>query len=166
MIQSFNHEPPVNEPLERERPVKPGREHLLPETSRPSIGDLVRDAKNDAQLWLESEKTLISAELESKVNTATTQIGKLTIGAIVAANGLGLLLITLGFVASWGFRELGLDLVPAYCAGFGVLGLVVAIIGYGLLKSAKNKLSASELSLTRSAESIQETKEWAKDKVS
>ena len=85
-------------------------------------------------------------------------------GAFVFA-GLLLILIAAGDLVAFGLVEAGVHPDIALWLGPLLLGVVVAIAGWGTFAKAKQALSAHKLAPTETVESMKDNKDWAKEKI-
>jgi hypothetical protein len=100
---------------------------------------LLGEAREQTKLFLREEVELAKAELSEKAahyREAATQAG---IGAFVSYGALLVLFAGLGWLVSFVFQLIGLDLLPARAAGFGAVGVFVIALGaVTLLKGIKS----------------------------
>jgi hypothetical protein len=122
-----------------------------------SISALLSGIVGDAQDLVRQEIALARQEIREEINAAKNAGTALLIaGAILAVGGL-FLLVTLA---------LGLaDLLnwPAW-AGFGVVGLVFAIVGAIMFSSARQRMKQINPVPERTVETLKENVEWIKDR--
>jgi hypothetical protein len=122
-----------------------------------SLATLLSGIIGDAQELVRQEIALARQEIREEISTAKDAGIALTIaGAVLAIGGL-FLLITL----SLGLADL-LDW-PAW-AGFGLVGLVAAIVGAVMLSSARQRLQQVHPVPERTVETMKENIEWIKDR--
>ena len=126
-----------------------------PPTDRRDITALFSDLVEQATRIARKEVQLLRAEVGEKTHQAFTAVGLIVAGmvlALVAANALVAALIV-------AIAELGL------AEGWAALivGLVVAAIGYGLVKGGIAGLKASKLTPGRTARSLQQDATVARD---
>jgi len=123
----------------------------------PSIATLVSGIVGDAQELVRKEIALARQEIREEISTAKKAgIGLAIAGAILAIGGL-LLVMTL----AQGLADL-LNW-PAW-AGYGVVGLVLAVVGYIMLSSAQKRLQTVHPVPEKTVETMKENVEWIKDR--
>jgi MFS family permease len=124
-----------------------------------SLSALLSGIVGDAQELVRKEIALARQEIREEISAAKNAGTALAIaGAVLAIGGI-FLLITLA---------LGLaDLFdwPSW-AGFGLVGLVSAIVGAVLLASARQRLQEVHPLPERTVETMKENIEWIKDRTS
>ena len=122
-----------------------------------SVSALLSGIVGDAQDLVRKEIALARQEIREEIATAKDAATALAIaGAVLAVGGL-FLLVTLA---------LGLaDLLnwPVW-AGFGIVGLVFAIVGAILYSSASQRMKRVHPVPERTVETMKENIEWIKDR--
>ncbi|MEX2581497.1 MAG: phage holin family protein [Verrucomicrobiales bacterium] len=126
---------------------------------------LVSSLRSDASQWIRQETALAKAEISEKVNEAGKNVALLIAGACTLYAGVIVLLLAAAAGAAELMRMAGVGLVPSYLTGLLVVGAVVSLIGWGTIKKGKNKLSAEKLKPERTADTLRNTKNWAKEKI-
>jgi hypothetical protein len=125
--------------------------------SETSIATLLSGIVADAQELVRQEIALARQEVREEISTAKDAGIKLGIaGAVLAIGGL-LLVLTL----AQGLADL-LNW-PAW-AGYGLVGVVLAIVGYFLLSAAQKRMSEIHPVPEKTVETLKENVEWLKDR--
>lgn len=125
--------------------------------SETSLATLLSGIVADAQELVRQEIALARQEVREEISTAKDAGIKLGIaGAVLAIGGL-LLVLTL----AQGLADL-LNW-PAW-AGYGLVGLVLAIVGYFLLSAAQKRMSEIHPVPEKTVETLKENVEWLKDR--
>lgn len=136
------------------------------ETSQPnSIASLLQDLRDGSTTLLRQEVALAKAELRENAEEFGRNTRSLTIGALVAYAGFTVLLIGIGQLATmWLVRAgVGPDIAPWLAPSF--VGLVVALIGWGLFAKAKRELSCDALAPKQTIESLKTNTRWVQNKL-
>jgi len=131
-------------------------------TSRPvnddarSVPELLGDMLTQFSDLIRKEVHLARAEMGEKVGEARGAIPGMAAGAGLAFGGLLLLLLALSALVS---RLLNLQ------EGWGLLivGVVAALIGYGLIRGAMSRLASTDLIPKRTAEQLARDAQAAKE---
>lgn len=120
-----------------------------------TTGKLITSLARDAGQLLRQEVELARAELGEKVDQVRKASGEVAGGAAIAHAGLLFLLLA---------AFLGLDLVvqEPWLSAL-IVGGVVTLIGLALLAAARRNLKATSLKLEKSARSLEEDAELARD---
>jgi len=119
-----------------------------------SLGELFAELTQETRTLMLQEFRLAKAELSEKISKVEHGIVSLAIGGLVAFAGfLGLL--TTAIIA------LGLALNNWWLASL-IVGGVVTLIGIVLISKGIENLKAKNLALTRTAETLEEDKQWVK----
>lgn len=122
-----------------------------------SIASLLGGIVGDAQELVRQEIALARQEIREEIGNAKDAGIKLAIaGAVLAIGGLLLVLMV-----AQGLADL-LDW-PTW-AGYGVVGLVLAIVGYILLSSAQKRMQQIRPVPEKTVETMKENVEWIKDR--
>jgi hypothetical protein len=116
--------------------------------------DLMRDLPREVKLLVKQEMELAKAEMTEKLNHFKAHTITLIIGGAVAAVGLMLFMLGLGFIAAFGFAALGLPLRVADFLGFATVGLLLGGGGYGLIRHSLNTLAEESLKPEKTIETI------------
>jgi hypothetical protein len=104
-----------------------------------SLFGLIRELPDAAIGFIEKEIELAKIEITEKISDAANDAVSAIAGGFVALAGVLLLLGALGFLASKGYTQLGLDPFFALAAGFASVGFVVTVVGSAFVfKGAKD----------------------------
>lgn len=125
-----------------------------------SLGTLFSDLTRETLDLVRQEIALGRAEMTEKISAAQTGITSMAIGGAVAAAGL---LIVLLAVVNLLAMYLPPDLAP-WLAPL-IVGVVVALIGYGMLKAGSTKLKPDNLVPHRTVDSLMRDKRVVKGRV-
>jgi uncharacterized membrane protein required for colicin V production len=133
--------------------------------SDPSILDLLRQLRDDTGELIREEVRLAKTEISEKLARAGRNVAYLSIGGLIASSALVILLIAFGNLLSGVFIDRGLSVGTGTFLGFLVVALVVAGIAAAMVMKSLKALANDSLAPTRTARSLQEDKQWAKDKL-
>jgi hypothetical protein len=131
-----------------------------------SILDLLRQLRDDTATLVREEVRLAKAEIGENLARAGRNVTYVAIGALVASSTLVILLMACGYLLAGLFANQGLSTATATFTGFLVVALVAAGIAAALVTKGLKALANDSLAPTRTARSLQEDKQWAKDKLS
>ncbi len=118
------------------------------------IGELLKQLSQETTTLVRQEVALAKAEMSQKASRVGKDVGFMAAGGAVAYAGL--LAIIAGVIAL-------LDLVIPLWLSALLVGLVVAAIGYFLVKRGLDALKQEDLASRETIETLKEDKEWAKD---
>jgi len=121
-----------------------------------SLASLFSDLTRDTVDLVRKEIALARAEMSQKVSSAQTGVTSVAIGAAVLLAGL---FIILQAVVAGVAMVLPPNLAP-WLAPL-IVGVVVALIGYGMLKGGSNKLKADNLMPHKTMDSLKRDKNVA-----
>jgi hypothetical protein len=122
-----------------------------------SLKDLLVDLSNSIATLFRKEIQLVRAETSEKVTQVGVALGAIAGGAILALAALIVLLQALVI----GIAEAG---VPAGWASL-IVGVIVAVIAYVLIHKGTSDLKASNLSPSRTMDSLKRDAQVAKEQV-
>jgi drug/metabolite transporter (DMT)-like permease len=122
-----------------------------------SVTELLGDLASQVSALFRKEIQLARAEVGEKIGEAGSSVGFLAAGGIMALAAL----IVLLFALVTGLVEMGLE---AWLAGL-IVGVVVALAGYALLRTGLSRLKASNLTPRRTAEQLSRDAAAAKETV-
>lgn len=106
------------------------------ERSADSIADLIRNLATDLSNLLGKEIALAKSEIRESVSDVKTAVGALAMGAAIAMAGLVVLLLS----AVYGLS----NVVDPWLAAL-IVGAAALLVGYLMVRSAKEKMSAESL---------------------
>lgn len=131
-------------------PPAPAANH---ERSADTIPDLVRNLATDLSSLLGKELQLAKAEIRESASAVQTAVGAVATGAAIAVAGLVVLLTS----AVYGLS----NVVDPWLAAL-IVGAAALLVGYMMVRAAKEKMSAHSLVPDRTAESVKKDKETLK----
>ena len=123
-----------------------------------SIGELLRDLASDSASLVQQEFALARAEAEAKLHQMIMAAIELLVGALV---GFAALIILLD-AGVYSLAEAGLQ---RWLAAL-IVGGVVAVIGFLLVRKGQNDLAATRLAPERTAANLRKDLDLVKEQVS
>lgn len=123
-----------------------------------SVGELLRDLANDVTTLIRQEMTLARTEAQDKLHQTIVAIMAMVAGALIGFAALIVLLDALVY----GLTEAGLE---RWLAAL-IVGVVVGLIGFILVRKAQNDLSAARLTPERTAANVRKDINLVKEQVS
>lgn len=130
----------------------------MPETRDDrSLGDLFAELTHETSTLVRQEVELARVELSQKVSRVGKDAASLAAGGALACAGL------LAIVAAviLGLGEAGL---PWWLSAL-LVGVVIGGIGYLLVERARSAIKQADLAPRRTAETLKENREWAKEQL-
>jgi hypothetical protein len=120
-----------------------------------SLGDLFTDLSRETTTLVRQEVALAKTELTQKATRVGKDIGFLAVGGAIAYAGL------LAFIAAC---IIALNLiVHLWWLSAAIIAVVVAAIGYFLVRKGLDNLRTSNLAPTQTIESLKQDAVWAKE---
>jgi hypothetical protein len=130
-----------------------------------SIPNLLRELRDETTTLLRQEVTLAKVELKENASRLAGRAVQMAVGGFVAYAGIIVLLIGIGHLLGALFIRMGMSEDLAAWVAPAVIGLVVALIGWGMLARATHALANDELTPRRTVDTMKENKEWAQNKL-
>ena len=130
-----------------------------------TIGALIRELFDEARDLFRQEVTLAKTEASEKASVLGRNVGFIAAGGLVAFAGALFILGALSVLLAWALQNAGLSEGMAAWMGPGIVGLVVAVIGYILVQKGLKTLKDGSLKPERTIRSIQEDKAWTQQRL-
>jgi len=135
-------------------------------TSQPnSIVGLLHTLRDESVTLIQQQLALAQAEISNNITRAGAHAAAMAAGGFVVYAGIIVLLIGLGQLLGVGLVKAGIDPEVSRWIAPTALGLVVALIGWGMVAKAKRALSADKIVPRKTTESLKTNKEWAQAKI-
>jgi len=124
-----------------------------------SLGQILRDLREETTQLLRQEVDLAKTEMSEKMSRLGSNMGSVaTGGAVLFAGALVLLAaLTLGLIALFSQfmdRDVAMWLAPLLVGG------ILAGVGYSMVKKALQALKQEGIAPQRTTQSLKENKEW------
>lgn len=131
---------------------------MQPNKQDRSLGELFGDLSRETGELIRKEVTLARTEMTQHLSKAGKDVGSLAVGGAIAYAGFLALLAALII----GLGQLGL----AWWLSALIVGIVVAGIGYFLVRKGLDALKREDMTPRATADTIKEDVEWAKRQMS
>ena len=119
-----------------------------------SLGELFSELSQETTTLIRQEVNLAKTEMSQKASRVGKDVGFMAAGGAVAYAGL--LAILAGVIALLGL------VIPLWLSAL-LVGVVVAGLGYFLVRKGLDALKQEDLAPRETIETLKEDKEWAKD---
>jgi hypothetical protein len=119
-----------------------------------SLGELFSELAQETSTLVRQEVNLAKTEMSQKASSAGKHVGVLAAGGALAYAGL--LAILAGIIALLN------DVMPLWVAAL-LVGIVVAVVGYLLIRRGLDALKREGFTPRETIETLKEDQEWAKD---
>lgn len=130
-----------------------------------SLGQLLKELTSETTTLLKQEVNLAKTEMSEKASRVGTNLGSLALGGGVAFLG-ALALLAAAIYGLTSILDQFMSLGVAVWLAPLIIGLILAAVGYSLVKKALETLKRESLAPQRTTQSLQENKEWLKEKIS
>ncbi|HEY0515223.1 MAG TPA: phage holin family protein [Thermoanaerobaculia bacterium] len=130
-----------------------------------SIGQLLKELTQESSTLLKQEVDLAKTEMSEKASRVGANLGEVAVGGAVALLGaIALLLFVINGLASLLSKFMS-EGIAVWLAPL-IVGAILAAIGYSLVKKALANLKHESITPQKTTQSLQENKEWLKQKIS
>ena len=129
-----------------------------------SIGQLLKELRDETTTLLRQEVELAKTEMSEKASRTGRNLGSLAVGGGVAFLGALALLAAVIYGLTSIFNQFMSVGVAIWLAPL-IVGIVLAAIGYSLVKKALATLKQESLTPQKTTQTLQENKEWLKAKM-
>jgi type IV secretory pathway TrbD component len=119
-----------------------------------SLGELFSELSQETTTLIRQEVQLAKTEMSQKASRVGKDVGFMAAGGAVAYAGL--LAIIAGVIALLGL------VIPLWLSAL-LVGLVVAAVGYFLVRKGLDALKQEDLAPRETIQTLKEDKQWAKD---
>ncbi len=119
-----------------------------------SLGELFSELAQETSTLVRQEVNLAKVEMSYKASRAGKQVGVLAAGGAVAYAGLLAILAALITLLD--------NVMPLWLSAL-LVGIVVAVVGYLLVRRALDALKREDFAPRETIETLKEDQRWAKD---
>jgi hypothetical protein len=119
-----------------------------------SLGELFAELAQETSTLVRQEVNLAKVEMSDKASRAGKHIGVLTAGGAVAYAGLLAILAAVIVLLD--------NVMPLWLSAL-LVGVVVAVVGYLLVRRALDALKREDFAPRQTMETLKEDQQWAKD---
>lgn len=130
-----------------------------------SLGQLLKELTHESSTLLRQEVDLAKTEMSEKASRVGANLGSLAVGGGVALLG-ALALLAFAIYGLQALLRQFMDPDVAVWLAPLIIGVVLAAVGYSLIKKALETLKRESITPQRTTQSLQENKEWLKEKIS
>lgn len=130
-----------------------------------SIPTLLKELRDETTTLLRQEVALARTELKENTSKIAGHAAQIAVGGFVAYAGAIVLLIGIGHLLGALLERMGLDAAVATWLAPMIVGLAVALIGWGMLAKAKKAIAHDDLVPRRTLDSLRTNKQWAQSKL-
>jgi len=136
----------------------------MPVAEERSLGQILRELRDESGMLLRKEVQLAKVEMSEKASRVGANLGELAVGGGVAFAGVLALLAAVVFGLTSLLSQLMSPGVAVWLAPL-IVGIVLAVIGYGMIKKAAAALKQERMAPTQITESLKENTAWLKSRI-
>jgi putative Mn2+ efflux pump MntP len=133
----------------------------MPVAEERSLGQILRELRDETSDLLRKEVTLAKVEMSEKASRVGTNLGSVAVGGAVAFAGALALLAAVVFGLTSILEQFMSPGVATWLAPL-LVGIVLAFVGYGMIQKAVAALKHESITPTQTTESLKENTEWLK----
>jgi hypothetical protein len=130
-----------------------------------SIGQLLKELTQESSTLLKQEVNLAKTEMSEKASRVGANLGEVAVGGGVALLGAIALLLAVSNGLTVLLERFLSPGIAVWLAPL-IAGGVLAAVGYSLITKALATLKQESLTPERTTQSLQENKEWLRQKIS
>ena len=130
-----------------------------------SIGQLLKELTQESSTLLKQEVSLAKTEMSEKASRIGANLGEVAVGGAVALLGAIALLLAAVYGLTSILNNFMSQDVAVWLAPLAVGGILAAV-GYSLIQKALATLKQESITPRKTTQSLQENKEWLKEKIS
>lgn len=131
-----------------------------------SVSHLFKQLRDESMTLIRQEVQLARTETMEKARMAARNSTLLGVGAGVAAAGGLLILLGVSFIVTALFAFAGVSWPTALWLGPLIVGVITAVVGLVLSRKGMNALKKKSVKPERTIRSLQEDRQWLKQKLS
>jgi hypothetical protein len=131
---------------------------------RRSIGDLLKELRDESIVLMRQEVALAKAEVAEKIQRTMKNTGYIAVGGAVAFAGLFFLLLAAsqaiaGILVAAGAADMAPWLAPL------IVGVIVGIAGLLMVMKGKKTLEKESIAPEHTVGTLKDNKQWVKEKL-
>jgi xanthine/uracil permease len=127
---------------------------MQPSRDDRSLGELFSELAQETSTLVRQEVNLAKVEMSQKASRAGKQVGVLAAGGAVAYAGLLAILAAVIVLLN--------NIMPLWASAL-LVGVVVAVVGYLLVRRALDALKREDFTPRETMETLKEDQQWAKE---
>jgi hypothetical protein len=139
---------------------------LPADTDQRSLGDLIRDLRDQSVELLKKEFDLAKTEMSQKLTKLALDAVNIAVGGLIAYAGVIALLIALSYGLMVLLQKAGMPAAHAFWVSPLIVGLLCLGGGGFLAYRAISKLKNQSVTPEKTIQSMQENKQWLQQKIS
>jgi uncharacterized integral membrane protein len=130
-----------------------------------SIGQLLKELTQESSTLLKAEVNLAKTEMTEKASRLGGHLGEVAVGGAVALLGAIALLLAVIDALTSALNHVMSPGIAVWVAPL-IVGGILAAVGYSLVMKALATLKQESLTPQKTTQSLQENKEWLRQKIS
>src|SRR5262245_27925211 len=124
--------------------------------SQTSLFGLIGELREEIKTFVKQEIQLAKTEISERMSCFGRNAVALGVGGFVAYAGLIVFLAALGSLLAYFFENTGMERAMANFLGLGIVGLVVALLGFAFIMKALNAFKGASLAPEKTLHTLKE----------
>jgi len=132
---------------------------------QPTIGELLKDLREESTLLLREEIALAKKEINEKISSTARNLTYVAGGALVAYVAITLLLLAISSVIAQTLAAQGLGVGWAIFLGLLIVALIIGAVSAAMIMKGLQTLKKQSLVPEKTVQTLKEDKTWAQNKI-
>ena len=134
-------------------------------TEQPTVGELLKDLREESTLLLRQEIALAKKEISEKISTAARNLAYLAGGALVAYCAITFILLAISSLIAQTLAAHDVSIGWAIFLGLLIVGLIIGVVSIVMIVKGAQTLKKMSLTPEKTVETLKEDKTWAQNKI-
>ena len=134
-------------------------------TEQPTVGELLKDLREESTLLLRQEIALAKKEISEKISTAARNLTYLAGGALVAYCAITFILLAISSLIAQTLAAHDVSIGWAIFLGLLIVGLIIGVVSIVMIIKGAQTLKKMSLTPEKTVETLKEDKTWAQNKI-
>ena len=134
-------------------------------TEQPTVGELLKDLREESTLLLRQEIALAKKEISEKISTAAQNLAYLAGGALVAYCAITFILLAISSLMAQTLAAHDVSIGWAIFLGLLIVGLIIGAVSIVMIVKGVQTLKKMSLTPEKTVETLKEDKTWAQNKI-
>jgi hypothetical protein len=134
-------------------------------TEQPTVGELLKDLREESTLLLRQEIALAKKEISEKISTAARNLAYLAAGTLVAYCAITFILLAISSLIAQTLAAHDVSIGWAIFLGLLIVGLIIGVVSIVMIVKGAQTLKKMSLTPEKTVETLKEDKTWAQNKI-
>jgi uncharacterized membrane protein len=134
-------------------------------TEQPTVGELLKDLREESTLLLRQEIALAKKEISEKISTAARNLTYVAGGALAAYCPITFVLLAISSLIAQTLAVHDVSIGWAIFLGLLIVGLIIGVVSIVMIGKGAQTLKKISLTPEKTVETLKEDKTWAQNKI-